>query len=225
MAAVVARRPPWYRRIFGRQRAVAAGERPGHMGRGGRSARSSVGRLLLVALLILLVVAPFAGYALVPQFRSTVDDVIDELRFTFMSTPGEAHPIGTGAGVDGQPAQLATDTNTATYWLADPASGVPTLTAVFEGRVNLSGLVFHSGSHPATDFTEHRRPRTVELRFPGTQISPVTLELKDEFEAQSYPVDAREISQLQIVIRDTHGPARNGGNLVALREVEFKVRR
>jgi hypothetical protein len=210
LTAVVARRPPWYRRIFGRQRALAAGERPSHMGRAGSKRRAiSLPRVLLM-LVALGVIAALVGYVLVPDVRQRVDSAVGDVRrmFDTFSNPGTQ----------------ALDDDIATYWLADPSGETPSVNVNFGDTINLVSVTFHSGAGTGDDFSRYGRPRTVEFRFPGGG-SPVRVVLRDDPAAQEHPLEVDSVRTIELRIVDFYGADADGEPLIALREVEFTSRR
>ncbi|CAN5783980.1 hypothetical protein BH23CHL7_BH23CHL7_23570 [soil metagenome] len=224
-AAVVAIRPPWYRRIFRRnRRAVAAGTRPRHLGSAAQ--RRGIGAWLsrLVALVLILVVAAAAaGYVALPDVRSRVDSVIGDLRARFMPETADVHPLSArGRGVGRRDAELAVDDNTATYWLADPAVEQPTLTVEFGRSMRLGAIVVHSGSATDSEFTRHRRPRQLVLSFPGTDQPPIEVELGDDSAPQSKPLDTVTAGRVVVRVAAWFESGAGGDQLIALREIEFK---
>ncbi|HUG48103.1 MAG TPA: hypothetical protein VMP67_06785 [Candidatus Limnocylindria bacterium] len=222
--AIIARRPPWYRRLFRRERALAAGERPRNMGER-RGSPLGLLKPLFALLLLAIPVAAVVGYAALPDVRSRVDEVVADLRLSFLPNIDPVHPIrAEGPGPNDHPAAHATDDNTLTYWLTDPAGGGP-LRVTFSEPFNLGGLVFHSGSATDSDFLLHRRPRTVELRFPGTEHDPRSIELGDDSEAQSRAFDVRDVRVIEVRVIDSYPAGPGGDNRIALREIEFKARR
>jgi hypothetical protein len=222
--AVVAQRPPWWRRLFKRQRSYAAGERPREMGRAGEP-RGSILKPLLVIVLLLAVAGAAVGYVAVPNIRQRVDSAIADLRQIVMPTLEDVHPIRReGEGTTDHPAAAAADDNTLTFWLAEPSTDPPLLTVTFEEPFDLGALVFHTGSSTESDFTLHRRPRSVQLTFPGTSANPLAIDLANESIDQRHPADAPGVQVIEIRILDTY-PSAGGDQLTALREIEFKARR
>lgn len=205
--AVVAVKPPWYRRIFGRnRRAAAAGYRPGSMGRAGQPRPSRVKRVFFIVLL-LVIVLPIVGYFTVQPVRVAIDRMLRDasIGFTLWRNPSSN----------------AFDEDVATFWLANPASGVPALTVTFRADTNLAGLTFHSGA-PGADYQTHARPRQVELVFLGETQTEV-LELRDDPGPQEVCLDRiHPLRQLDIRILSVYEPVQSGRALVALREVGFK---
>ena len=131
----------------------------------------------------------------------------------------------TGQAVGSNVAKLAIDDNTATFWLSDPAAGDPTLTVDIGAKINLGALVIHSGSSTESDFTRHRRPKTIELTFPGTDRPAVDLVLKDTSDPQPLSVDVRDVRTVVIRVVDSFESGAGGDKLLAIREIEFKERR
>src|SRR5579862_4581608 len=217
---------PWWRRIFRRERhAAAAGERPRRMGEAGQPRPGVLGRLVP---LVLIAIVAFGVTSLIvmPGARSLVGGFVTDLRLRFFPQIVDLHPTSaSGAGVGQFTGKLAVDDNTATYWLADPSAGPVTLTVDLGTTTNLGGLVFHSGSSTQSDYTKHRRPKTVELTFPGTSQSPIDLTLADTADPQSFPLDVRNVRTVAIRVVDWFESGAGGDQLIAIREIELKERR
>ena len=231
--AIVARRPPWYRRIFRRRdRALAAGERPKHMGRKekrrGRSMLRQIFRVrkLAFTLVAIAALAGGAGYALLPDVRSQVDNAIADVRCMVMPpNPLPAiFPITTvGASVGQNTATRVADNNTATYWVVDP-EGNQTITFTFEQEFELGGLIFHTSSEAGAGFLLHQRPRSVQITFPETGAQPITLELTDSDEPLINQVSAGGVTVIQMRILSAYPAGEDGANSIAIREIEFRNR-
>lgn len=217
---------PWYRRIFARQpRTKQAGERPKGLGEAGQP-RSGPIRRALPFVLIVLIAFGATSIVISPGVRDFLGSFVTDLRLRFLPEIADVHPVSAqGAGVGSNIGRLALDNNTATFWLADPATGAPTVTAGLSQATNLGGLVFHSGSTVEAAFTSHRRPKTVELTFPGTDRPAVQVVLKDVAEPQPVAVDVRGIKTVAFRVVDWFEAAAGGDKLVALREIELKERR
>jgi hypothetical protein len=219
-------RVPWYRRIFARPAPTnVAGDRPKGLGQAGQP-RPGLLRRAIPFLLIAVLAFGVTSVLVVPDVRNFLGGVVTDLRLRFLPEISDIHPVNVkGAGVGSNTGKLAIDNNTKTFWLADPASGDPTVTAVLDSTINLGGLVVHSGSSSATDFTSHRRPKTLELTFPGTNQPPVQVTLKDIAEPQPLAVDVRGIKTVVFRVVDWFEAAAGGDKLVAIREIELKQRR
>ena len=177
---------------------------------------------------MLIVVIAFGATSVLisPGARDFVGSVVTDLRLRFLPEISDVHPVSVqGAGVGSNTGRLALDNNTATFWLADPASGDPTVSAGLGQTINLGGLVFHSGSTAEAAFTSHRRPKTVQLTFPGTDRPSVQVDLKDIAEPQSVAVDVRGVKTVVFRVVDWFEAAAGGDKLVAIREIELKERR
>jgi len=203
--AVVARKPPWYRRLFRRnQRAYAAGERPGAMGETGQPRRSVVKPVALVLVLV-LVVGLIAGYLFDGGFRRTVDGLIGSLGNMVDTTTHQAN--------------LAFDGDIATYWLADPSGGTPTANVPLTDTVNLLKVLVHSGAGVGPEFERYARPKTIEFEFPS--LPPVRRVLADDPAAQEFDLKVPAVGTYVFRIIDFY-PARDPNQkLVALREIEL----
>ena len=226
-AIPVAKGPPWYRRIFRpRQPArLQAGERPTRLGDGGQPKRSLVGRL--VPLLVIAVIAfGVTSILIMPNARDALGDLVTDLRLRFMPQIEDVHPIrAQGAGEGRNDGRLAVDNNTATFWLARSGTTEPAVTVEIGSTINLGGLVVHSGSTTESDFTAHRRPKTLELTFPGTDRPAVEVSLDDVAEPQPVALDVRDIDTVVIRVVSWFEAGAGGDQLVAIREIEFKERR
>jgi hypothetical protein len=202
-AAVVAVKPPWYRRIFRRRRQrYAAGERPVAMGARGQPRRSRV-RLLIVLVLLVVVVGAGAAYVLDEGVRTQVSSAFGSIGRMYDTW---SHP----------PAQ-AIDSKIETYWLADPGGGQPTLTMNLDQATNVVAIRFQVGSSIGASFTDYARPRTVEVQLPGA--APVRLLLKDDPAAQEFAISGSSVQTLVVRIIDTYPAADPAQPLIALREV------
>ena len=226
-----ARKLPWYRRIFRRQRTVAAaGERPRSMRTDGRGARqgSSSGRLVRAVLQILvvaLIVGAVVGYAVVPDFQKTVNSTISSIRqkvapnLVSVRTAGQA----TGASAKGHPAQAAFDGFNNTYWAAPTTGGAsPVISASFSPATDISKVLVTSGAVP--DFQGSPRPHDVTVEFldaTGVVVTAKDLELKDTKDPQSFDVSAAGVTTFRLTVKSSY--ASSGGTNVAITEVEFLV--
>jgi hypothetical protein len=161
-----------------------------------------------------------------PGAKAFVDGFIADIQSALNPRIDDIFPVtAEGEGVGPSEAALAADNNTATFWLADPAAGSPTLTVEFEGPFRLGGLVVHAGSTTESDFTLHRRPRTLELTFPGSGQATVELELTDTSDAQILQFETGQIESIVIEVTEFFESGPGGDQIVALREIEFKERR
>jgi ribosomal protein L40E len=217
---------PWYRRIFARSVPTnVAGDRPKRLGQEGQPRPGPLRRAIPFVLIAVLAFG-ITSVVVAPGVRDFLGGVVTDLRLRFLPEISDIHPVNVqGAGVGSNTGKLAIDNNTKTFWLADPALGDPTVTAGLDSTINLGGLVVHSGSSTATDFTSHRRPKTLELTFPGTDQPPVQVTLKDVAEPQPLAIDVRGIKTVAFRVVDWFEAAAGGDKLVAIREIELKQRR
>lgn len=176
------------------------------MGRAGQPRPSRLKRVIFV-LLLLLVLGPIVAYFTVPAARSRIDGLINDASVAF--------------ALSRHPSSNALDKNVATFWLADPNAGVPTLIVNFTDTTDLAGLIFQSGATPGAEYQNHARPWRVELVFPG-ETQTVIVELQDDpgpqqkCLAQNHSVRTFEMRIVSVYEADP-----GGQDLVALREVEF----
>jgi hypothetical protein len=184
-----------------------------------------IGQLVPIVLVGVLAFA-LTSVLVIPGVRNSIAGFATDLRLRFLPEIVDVHPVAVrGAGVGRNTAMLAIDDNTATFWLADPKAGAPTVTAEFAAPINLGGIVVHSGSTTDSDFIRHRRPKTIELSFPGTDRPPVDLVLADTADPQALAVDVRDVRTTAIRIVDWFESAAGGDALLAVREIELKERR
>jgi nitrogen fixation protein len=108
------------------------------------------------------------------------------------------------------------------FWLAaaDQDGGTPTITLRFEEAFYLGAILVHNGWSDEDDFTDHQRPKTLELSFPETDIAPIRVELADESAEQSFYIDAKDVDRIVVKVLDTY--AAGADDVVGLREIEFK---
>jgi hypothetical protein len=218
--------PPWWRRIFQRKRTTAlAGQRPKRLGEAGQP-RPGVVRRIVPVLAVAAIAFGATSLLVMPGARAFIGDTVTDLRLRFLPKIVDVIPVGaSGQSVGANLAKLAIDDNTATFWLTDPATGAPTLTVDLGSTINLGGLVVHSGSSTESDFIKHRRPKSIELTFPGTDRPAVDLELKDTADPQPLSVDVRGVEIVVIRVVDWFESGTGGDKLLAIREIEFKERR
>ena len=198
--AVVAVKPVWWRRLLGRnQRAMAAGYRPGSMGRRGQP-RPSILKRVVVVVLVLVIVLPIVGYFTLPQFKQAVDGLINRAMQTFTL---QQNPSGN-----------AVDGNVATVWLADPSGAPPTLRVNFAETTDLSGMIFQIGATPGADYASYARPRQVELVFLGDP-NTIRINLEDDPGPQERCLpENHQVRSLDVRILSTYPPGQGGQNLV-----------
>lgn len=176
------------------------------MGRAGQPRPSRVKRIVVIVLLV-VILAPIVGYFAVPAVRSRIDGLLNDASVAF--------------ALWRNPSGNAVDSNVATMWLANPVSGVPSVTVNFTETTNLAGLIFQIGATPGAEYAAHARPRQVELVFPG-ETQTVTLDLADDPGPQERCLDQRHaVRTFEIRILGVYEPDRPGQDLIALREVEF----
>lgn len=160
-----------------------------------------------MVVLLLLIIVPAVAYFTVPAVRNRIDDLINDASVAitlFRNPPGNA-----------------IDSNVASFWLADPASGVPSVTVNLDKTTNLAGMTFQSGAPPGAEFERHARPRRVEVVFPG-EAQTETFELLDDPAPQLRCLNQiRVVQTLEIRILSVYEPPTDSQALVALREVAF----
>lgn len=200
---------PWYRRLFrrGSPDRFRAGERPRSMAERGRPRRSVLGILLPLAVGV-GVVAAVASYVAVPDVQRRVNDTIGSLKRQFMPELTDVTPNAGASAVD------AIDGNLVTWWEGDGEQ--PGLTLRFSPAVDLGGFGITSGAN-GDDFPAFRRP--AQIRLTPEDGDPVTLDLADTRDFQSFRVDLRDVGRLRVQVLRARGPK---GAPVAIRELQFQ---
>ncbi len=232
----IAVRLPWYRRFFNRLfgvRTREAGWRPHRvgppnvMGMVWRIVRLAIGALIVIGLL---------AFLLVPSFHNLV---VDRVTSAFTTVRKAVFPhfdavYATGASAStstaGHLPNLAIDKFTNTYWAAQAKDPAPYLKLSFHDPVDLAEIGFDSGAAgtaAADDFLIQPRPHSVHLVFSNGTTKDLTLKDEDPKvakNAQFYPIDAKQVSFVEIHIMSVYAPAGASPSSVALAEVEFRVR-
>lgn len=233
VTASLARRHPWYRRVFTRRRKfVAAGERHGRakemaLDTSGRNKRKVAPLLKRVAKIsaagaVLVVLA-------VPSLRSEVtgytQSAYRKIRAVVAPNYSRVTPTAARAtsSLPGHPAALLIDGVNQTWW-AESARGTgigQRVTVVFKDAVDIDRVGFKVGaSTQPADFTTQPRPRAIHLAFDDG--STKDLKLKDSPDLQTYGVAARKIKQMTLEIRSV--VAGQKGTSAAIAELEFFVK-
>jgi hypothetical protein len=232
----IAVRLPWYRRFFDRLfgvRTREAGWRPHRVGP--PNVMGMIWRIVRLALAALIVVAVLA-FLLVPSFHNAVVDRVTSTVTTVRKAifPHYDAVYATGASastsVGGHLPTLAIDKFNNTYWAALPGDRAPYLTVRFHDPVDLARIGFDSGASgptPLDDFLIHPRPHQVHLVFSNGTATDLTLKDEDPKvakNAQWYPIDAKQVTFVEIHIVSVYAPAGAPPSAVAIAEVEFRVK-
>ena len=232
----IAVRLPWYRRFFNRLfgvRTREAGWRPHRVGP--PNVMGMVWRIVRLAIAALIVVGLLA-FLLVPSFHNLV---VDRVTSTVTTVRKAAFPhfdavYATGASAStstaGHLPTLAIDKFNNTYWAAQAKDPAPYLKVSFHDPVDLAEIGFDSGAAgtaAADDFLTQPRPHNVHLVFSNGTTKDLTLKDEDPKvakNAQFYPVDAKQVTFVEIHIMSVYATAGASPSSVALAEVEFRVR-
>jgi hypothetical protein len=236
-AHIVAEEPlPWWKRIFRRgpktPKQYAAGERigtmaPGSSSAGGDGAKGLVRKGLkvknLIALALGLIVAVgIFGYIGIPSFQGIINQaisggipgVVDTIRKAVAPTLEIERPVSVTASseVADHPARLLFDAATNTDWQG--TDKVPSITVVFEEKVDLGAVILHIGS--AKGFVDTRRPSELTFTFPDGSTQMITLE--DIPDSQTFDMSASKADSVVITITATNGPE---AAPISISEIEF----
>jgi hypothetical protein len=173
----------------------------------GRPRRSILGILLPLAFVV-AIVAAVAGYLGVPDIQRQVNDAIASVKRQLMPELSDVTPTASTSTRD------VLDGNLLTWWQGD--GDQPGLNLRFSPAVDLGVLGVHGGAN-ADDFPSFRRPTRLRLTPEGGD--PVTIELADTRDFQSFRIDLRGVTRLRVQVLESRGPA---GAPVAIRELEFQ---
>ena len=232
----IAIRLPWYRRFFSRLfgvRTREAGWRPHRVGP--PNVMGLVWRIVRLAIAALIVVGLLA-FLLVPSFHNLV---VDRVTSTVTTVRKAVFPhfdavYATGASAStstaGHLPTLMIDKFNNTYWAAQAKDPAPYLKVSFHDPVDLAEIGFDSGAAgtaAADDFLTQPRPHNVHLVFSNGTTKDLTLKDEDPKvakNAQFYPIEAKQVTFVEIHIMSVYATAGASPSSVALAEVEFRVR-
>jgi hypothetical protein len=211
----VAKRPPWWRRLFGRS-APVAGDRPGQRRRrrgqrARRAFRASVAAVLITAIALLAF-----------PFRGSVSAGYRKVRSLVTTRYEPVHATGATASSAAlrRPASNAIDGVKDTAW----AEGVrgpgvnQSLTILFGRKVDLARIGITPGaSDNEKKFRAQPRPQRVRLVF-GPGVEQIVT-LTDTAAFQQFDVSANGVDRVTLVVLSTF-PAQSGQD-TSIAEVEF----
>jgi len=232
----IAVRLPWYRRFFNRVFGVKtreAGWRPHRVGP--PNVLGLVWRILRLAIVAIIAVALLA-FLLVPPFHNAVVNRVTSAVTTVRKAifphydPVYATGVSASTSIAGHLPNLAVDKFINTYWAARPGDPGPFLKVSFHDPVDLAQIGFDSGAAgttPVDDFLAQPRPHQVHLVFSNGTTADLTLKDEDPKvakNAQFYPIDAKQVTFVEIHIMSVFAPAGASPSSVAIAEVEFRVR-
>ncbi len=176
----------------------------------GRPRRSILG--IVLPLVVLVAIGTAVGaYLGVPSVQRQVNDTITGLKRQFLPELADVTPTGGASTED------LIDGNVATWWEGE--GDQPGLTLRFAPAADLSVIGVTSGANDA-DFAKLRRP--TRIRLTPQSGDPVTLDLADTRDFQSFRIDLPDVTRLRLQVLAASGPK---DAPVAIRELEFKVLR
>jgi hypothetical protein len=212
--AVVAGRPPWWKRLFARRnRPPAAGTRPR------RKRRRGWARKLIPLVLIGGIV--FAGWHERETLKRWRDDLIDRIHNVEPAHPDAA---SSSSNAPRHPAGLAVDSKSNTYWAPrqpGPAVG-EYLRFTFAEPVDLRDVDISGGrSAKADEFLTMARPAKLlmRLRTESGEVRVVDIALQDKAGPQRVGFKVDRVTAVRIEVVATKGVS--AGRRVAIAEVEF----
>ena len=232
---------PWYRRLLGgadrdRVRQATRAARITYDRGLGLRARWVRATLLLGALGIgVTAVAPWGA-----GLRGFVGDQIQQVRGYEAVTVEKAVVVPADARRRSFPAAFATDGQPSRAWavgwrgggrrapegacgqVRSPAAGSLVVSLAQASRVDR--VTIQPGlQRDNPNWSKQARPRTVELRFSDGTCQRISL--GDAFEPQTFDVEARAVSDVQVVILDAYPQQEGRGDLTAISEIGFAARR
>ena len=240
VAAEVAAKPPWYRRIFRRKpkaKPLAGTRNAGATGTASRhgpsavtrgkyaflkfkSLKGKVGRIMVIVGILGVVVFSFG------PGRDTVDDWYHSVKRLVFPEYDPVRPVAVSATseLDGHPAAAAIDQIKNSYW-AEGAEGNGEgqgLVFDFEEPIDLAKVGFTSGaSSKPEDFVTQPRIRELQLLFDDGTTK--TVELADKADFQSFDVERSGVTQVQLQIISVYPSLE--GHAASLAEIEFFIKR
>jgi hypothetical protein len=231
-AQVVAEKPlPWYRRLFRRKpkqpQPMQAGDRVKSMQAGASAGWRGLmrGRTLLAGILAVLIGLGLIGYVGVPGVSKYVSE------FTSGGVPGIVNRIGAffnppqvlirpvkdrlqaSNELPDHPIGNLFDSRSNTDWQA--SGQTPSATVTFPETVDLLSTYVYSGT-AGDDFTNLRRPKTLQFTFPDGSSQSVTLQ--DIHDKQFFELKKDGIDKVIVTVTSTTGPE---DAPMAISEIEF----
>jgi hypothetical protein len=227
--AVAAPPVPWWKRPFVRKpkKEFTAGERP--MRRGGTEpgTKAKGGRAKKVLAAAGAVAAVGLVLAVAGPWRSSVNHKVGDVKRTVAPNFDPVHPVAVTASSElkDHPAAMATDGISNTFW-AEGAKGKgenQALVLTFDPAIDINKVGILSGaSGKPEEFLAQPRPKTLHLIF--SDGTTKDLSLKDSGKFQSFDVDARLITKLEVQISSVYSSVQ-GGQDAAISELEFYTKR
>jgi len=196
--AVVAKRA-WYQRLIPRRKKkqLKAGDRPDRSGgrAAGTKARIFRGKVLgrladtRRILAVLAIVGIGVGFA-IPSARSAILDggsgALGKVRRiispTYSNIPIDPARVSASSETVGGEAVNATDSNTLTFWLADPADPSASVTVVFVDQTDVAHVLVHPGKQEGGGKVVRPDPRPREMLFRVTDESGLITEVAASIE-------------------------------------------
>jgi hypothetical protein len=214
LAEAVVAKKPWYRRLLPsrKDKRLQAGQRPDRAtGRSGAATRARLfrGKALgkyadlrrILAILALLGIG--VGFAL-PSARSAIVDggtgaynrVRRIISPTYSNIPIDPTRVSASSETPGGEAVNVADSNTLTYWLAEPDDPSASVTVVFVDTTDVHHVLVHPGKQENGGKVIRPDPRPRELLFRVTDESGTITEVvapiadEDGFQTVDLDVDA-----------------------------------
>jgi hypothetical protein len=211
----VARKPPWWRRMFQRRHAApVAGARP-HV-----RVRRSHGKLWTT--LAVIVVLVIAGYFTRPYWSPALNEVIDRVKGTAEVNP---NAFTASSAAPGHSARLVRDGATNNYWAPAGKPAGQWVQVGFASSFRLVYLrVFNGASDQLEPFLGDPSLQRISVTYFRKGEKPVTRDytLRDKPGQQQLHVALDDVTAVRVTIRTLYRPA--SGPLAPLGELEFLAR-
>ena len=228
-AMPVARRVPWWRRLFVRRAtATPAGVRPQSVQQHAAEAAGGRGSLLFKVLALVLVgaiVGGTASFVLIPGFHDAVTGAANQIRIQVAPNYVPVHVAGqaNGPSIPGHGASKAFDGFSNTYWAASANANQPSIRATFSPPADIAKVLVTAGD--SDDFQAQPRPHTIRLDFMDASSAVVftqQFDLQDTKDFQTLDVNAKGAASVTITVLSVYQST--SGKNVSITEVEFRSR-
>jgi hypothetical protein len=214
---------PWYKRWWRRltqRKQRAAGERPKTrrraFGGSGGWLGSLLPKILLVAVIVLVVLA-FVG-----PLHKPIRNHVKRWYYDIFPSYTQVHPTSAlaSSSAPGHPPLQLIDGASNTSWQAGNGSSTQLIVLQLPSPTNVGRIGFLSGNQDTPQsFLTQPRPEQVQIQMNGTTPQKVTLNLKDQAAFQTYSLNSKGTTKIDILIKSVY-PSTGGGNRVSIAEIE-----
>ncbi len=244
--AVAATRPPWWRRLFSRDKSRSrdprdkrgskrkgAGQGARGAGRAAKSAGWQANRAMYMVrrAIMLLALIGIVGAVALPGPRGAITDTVStwftKAKLAVAPEFVAVNPVAAEAtsAAPGHEADKLIDGASNTYWAEGvPGDGVDQIVTVhFPEPRDLDKIIVTSGASGDDPFLSQPRPRVLHIVYDTG--GGMDIEVRDESDPGTYDLeDATQVTTVQIQIAAVY-PSAQGGDNTAISELEFRSRR